>query len=139
MLFRSRAFYNFNLEALPQVEADEHIFICHAIYQQITQIPPLTHPKLTRWIGVSKYACDELERYGKALGKEIKAELCYNPLILEKPDRIVRLISACRLDDKVKGGDRTLKLIKALDNYCEKTGRHYLWTIFTNEIGRAHV
>lgn len=129
-----RAFYNFNLEALPQIEADEHIFICHAIYQEIPQIPPLNHPKLTRWIGVSKYACSELERYGEALGKKIKAELCYNPLTLEKPDKVMRLISACRLDDEVKGGKRTLRLIKALDDYCEKTGKHYLWTIYTNNV-----
>lgn len=128
-----RAFYNFNLEALPQIEAKEHIFVCHAIYQQITQVPPLTHPKINRWIGVSKYACEELKRYGEYLGKEIDAELCYNPLTLEKPDKIVKLISACRLDDKVKGGMRTIKLIKALDKYCEKTGKHYLWHIFTNK------
>ena len=130
--YAERAFYNFNLEALPQIEAKEHIFICHAIYQQITQVPPLTHPKINRWIGVSEYACRELKRYGEYLGKEIEPELCYNPLSLEKPDKVVRLISACRLDDKVKGGDRTLELIAALDKYCHENNRHYLWTIFSN-------
>ena len=44
----------------------------------------------------------------------------------------MRLVSACRLDDKVKGGERTLKLIEALDQYCAKHNRNYLWTIFTN-------
>ena len=127
-----RAFYNFNLDAMPQVEADEHIFICHAIYQQLDFAPPLTNPKLTRFIGVSEYACRELERYGEYQGRKIKAELCYNPLTLEKTRQVVKLISACRLDDKVKGGDRTLRLIEALDDYCERTGRNYLWTIFTN-------
>ena len=127
-----RAFYNFNLNAIEQIEAGEHIFITHAIYQNIKLIPPVNHPKLTRWIGVSKFACSEIEKYAKSLGKNVKAELCYNPLILEKPDKVVRLISACRLDDEVKGGKRTLKLIKALDDYCEKSGKHYLWTIFTN-------
>ncbi|WP_407457193.1 hypothetical protein [Fibrobacter sp.] len=132
--YAERAFYNFNLEALPQIEAKEHIFICHAIYQQIDQVPPLTHPKLTRWIGVSKYACEELKKYGEYLGKEIKPELCYNPISLEKPGKVMRLISACRLDDKVKGGARTLKLIQALDDYCQKTDNHYLWTIYTNTV-----
>ena len=42
------------------------------------------------------------------------------------------MASACRLDDKVKGGERTLKLIKALDKYCEENNRNYIWTIFTN-------
>lgn len=127
-----RAFYNFNLEALPQIEADEHIFVCHAIYQHISQIPPLNHPKLTRWIGVSEYACRELKRYGEALGVNIKPELCYNPLELEPMTRVLRIISACRLDDKVKGGDRTLRLIEALDRYSERSGRNYIWTIYTN-------
>lgn len=132
--YAERAFYNFNLEALPQIEAKEHIFICHAIYQEIKAVPPLNHPKLTRWIGVSKYACEELKKYGEYLGKKIEPELCYNPISLEKPDKVMRLISACRLDDKVKGGARTLKLIKALDKYCDISGKHYLWTIYTNNI-----
>ena len=128
-----RAFYNFNLEALEQIEAKEHIFIAHAIYQEIPQIPPLAETRITRWLGVSKYACDELKRYGESWGIDIKPELCYNPLTLEKPEPVVKIVSACRLDDKVKGGARTLKLIDALDRYCEKTGRNYLWTIFTNK------
>lgn len=128
-----KAFYNFNLEALGQIEAEEHIFIAHAIYQQIPQIPPLAETRITRWFGVSKYACDELKRYGKSWNIDIKPELCYNPLTLEKPQKVVRIVSACRLDDEVKGGKRTLKLIEALDNYCERTGRNYLWTIFTNK------
>jgi hypothetical protein len=30
-----RAFYNFNIDAINQIEAHEHIFVCHAIYQEI--------------------------------------------------------------------------------------------------------
>ena len=62
---------------------------------------------------------------------------CYNPLTLEKQQKVMRLISACRLEDKTKGGDRTLQLIDALDRYCAKTGRHYLWTIYTNNVDFA--
>ena len=127
-----RAFYNYTTEAMPQIEADEHIFVCHAIYQEIAIEPPIAHPEITRWICVSKYALNSLKEYASRMGKNITPELCYNPLTLEKPDKVVRLISACRLNDVVKGGDRTLKLIKALDEYCEETGKHYLWTIFTN-------
>ena len=130
-----RAFYSYTTEIMPQVEADEHIFVCHAIYQKIMMEPPLAHHELTRWICVSKYALESLKKYAKNMGKEITPELSYNPLTLEEPDKVVRLISACRLEDTVKGGKRTLKLIEALDKYCEKTGKHYLWTIFTNTIG----
>ena len=38
------------------------------------------------------------------------------------------------MEDKTKGGLRTLKLIEALDKYCEKNNRHYLWTIFSNSV-----
>ena len=132
--YAERAFYNFNLEALGQIEAKEHIFIAHAIYQQIPQIPPLAEKRITRWIGVSKYACEELKKYGESWGIDIEPELCYNPLTLEEPKKVMHLISACRLDDKVKGGERTLKLVNALDRYCEKTDRNYLWTIYTNNV-----
>ena len=131
--YAKKAFYNYNLEALAQVEADEHIFVCHAIYQQIPLVPPLTYPKLTGYIGVSDYACDELKKYAEYQGKEIEPVRVYNPLTLERPDKVVRLISACRLDDKVKGGERTLKLIEALDEYCEEYGRHYIWFIYSNQ------
>lgn len=128
-----KAFYNFNLEALPQIEAHEHIFICHAIYQKIGFAPPLTNPKLTGFIGVSDYACRELKKYGDYQGVEIAPVKVYNPLTLEKPDKIIKLISACRLDDKVKGGARTIKLIEALDKYSEQHGRHYIWHIYSND------
>lgn len=131
--YARKAFYNFNLDAIAQVEADEHIFVCHAIYQQIPLVPPLTNPKLTGYIGVSDYACEELKRYGEYQGKEIEPVRIYNPLTLEKPDKVVHLISACRLNDKVKGGKRTLKLIEALDEYCKKYNRHYIWHIYSNE------
>lgn len=129
-----RAFYNFNLEAIEQIEAKEHIFIAHAIYQEIPLLPPLAEKRISRWIGVSKYACEELKKYGKEWGIDIEPELCYNPLELEEPKKVVRLISACRLNDKVKGGLRTLKLIEALDDYCEKSGCSYIWSIFTNNV-----
>ena len=130
--YAKKAFYNFNLDAINNVEADEHIFVCHAIYQEIPQVPPLTNPKLTGFFGVSDYASSELKKYGEYQGIEINPKTVYNPLTLEKPDKVYHLISACRLDDKVKGGERTLKLIDALDRYCEKHGTHYLWTIYSN-------
>jgi len=135
--YAQRAFYNFNIDAINQIEADEHIFVCHAIYQELGYRPPIDHPKLSRIIGVSKYAKAEIEKQKEIQNVDKPVELCYNPLTLEKPDKVVRLISACRLDDKVKGGNRTLKLIEALDKYCEKTGRHYLWMLFTNGVSKT--
>ena len=132
--YAKKAFYNFNIDAINQVEADEHIFVCHAIYQELGYQPPINHPKITKIIGVSKYAKSQIELQEQIQKVDKPVEYCYNPLTLEKHDKVVRLISACRLEDKTKGGERTLKLIEALDRYCEKTGHHYLWLLFTNSM-----
>lgn len=129
-----KAFYNFNIEAINQIEAKEHIFVCHAVYEELGYQPPIDHPKLDKIIGVSKYAKAEIEKQKKIQNVDKPVVQCYNPLTLEKPDKVLRIISACRLEDKTKGGVRTTKLIEALDRYCEKTGKHYLWTIFTNSL-----
>lgn len=132
--YAKKAFYNFNVDAIKQVEADEHIFVCHAIYQELGYKPPIDHPKITKIIGVSKYAKEQIELQEKIQNVNKPVEYCYNPLTLEPAKKVMRLISACRLEDRTKGGERTLQLIKALDSYCDKTGNHYIWTIFTNSM-----
>ena len=128
-----KAFFNYNIDMIDDVEADEYIFICHAIYQELGMKPPIDHPKLTKAIGVSEYSSRMLREYAQAIGKELEVVTCYNPLMMEEPKKVIRLISATRLDDKVKGGQRTLKLIRALDDYSLMNDRQYLWTIFTNK------
>ncbi len=129
-----RAFFNFNIDIIDDVESTEnyYAFVSHANWEEVGYKPPINHPKLNHFIGVSKFAARKLEEYGKMLGMNFKAEMCYDPLILEPKEDVKILVSACRLDDEVKGGKRTIKLIEALDKYCEETGRHYLWMIFTN-------
>lgn len=132
--YAERAFYNFNIEAINQIEADEHIFVCHAIYQELGYKPPIDHPKITKLLAVSKYAEKRIREQEKIFGVNKPIVQCYNPLSLEPKEKVMRIVSACRLEDKTKGGNRTLKLIDALDRYCKKSGRHYLWTIFTNRV-----
>lgn len=129
-----RAFFNFNLDAIDDVISTEnyYCFISHANYEELGYKPPIEHPKLTHFIGVSQFATDKLNEYGKKLGVKMKAVKCYDPLTLEEVNKVPILVSACRLDDKVKGGERTIKLIEALDRYCKEHNRHYLWLIFTN-------
>ena len=127
-----KAFFNFNTDMIDDVEAKEYYFISHANYEELGYTPPIKNEKLNNYIGVSKFSANKLNEFGKKIGKEIKTIPCYNPLTLEPKEKVMHLVSACRLDDKVKGGERTLKLIEALDRYCEKMGRHYLWIIFTN-------
>ena len=127
-----KAFFNFNIDMIDQIEAEEYIFVSHANYEEIGYKPPIEHPKLTGFVGVSQFAADKLDEYAVKLGLNIKAKKCYNPLTLEPKQKVPIIVSACRLDDEVKGGNRTLKLIDALDRYCEKNNRQYLWLIFTN-------
>lgn len=130
-----KAFYNFNIEAIEQIVAKEHIFICHAVYQELTFEPPINHPKLTAILAVSKYAESRIKKQEEDFGVDLPIIQCYNPIKLEKPNKVLKIVSACRLDDKTKGGNRTRMLIDALDRYCAATGKHYLWTIFTNNVG----
>lgn len=122
---------------IDDIEAEEYYFVSHANYEELHRvhggyIPPIDNPKLTHYIGVSQFATDKLEEYRKKIGKDIKTIKCYNPLTLEPKQKLIHLVSACRLDDVVKGGGRTLELIEALDRYCVENNRNYIWTIFTN-------
>lgn len=127
-----KAFYNFSIGMIEDVEAKEHIFISHAIYQEIGEIPPITHPKITKIIGVSQYACDMINKLAEELGVKIKAEKCYNPYTPETVKKPKIILTACRLNDKVKGGERTTRLIEALDKYCKENNENYLFLIFSN-------
>ena len=133
----TKAFFNFDLDMINDVDADEYYFVSHANYEELHRvhgghIPPIKNEKLTHYIGVSQFASDKLDEYAEKIKSPIRTQRCYNPLTLEPKEKVVHLVSAGRLDDEVKGGGRTLELIQALDRYCEKTGRHYIWTIFTN-------
>lgn len=127
-----RAFFNFNLDMINEIEAEEYYFVSHANYEELGYKPPIENSKLTNFVGVSKFSATKLDEYGLKLGKNIHTIPCYNPLTLEEPKKVPILVSACRLNDKVKGGQRTVQLINALDNYCRRYGRNYLWLIFTN-------
>lgn len=134
-----RAFFNFNIDIIDDVEADEYYFVSHANYEELGYKPPIENHKLTHYIGVSHFSAIKLDEWGKKLGKSIKTISCYNPLTLEPKEKVMHLVSAARIDDKVKGGKRMQRLIEALDHYCEKTGRHYIWHIFSNPKAKVKI
>lgn len=132
-----KAFFNFNTDMIDEIEAEEYYFVSHANYEELHRvhggyIPPINSPKLTHYIGVSQFATDKLNEYAEKIDSKIKAKRCYNPLTLEPKEKVMIFVSAARLDDKVKGGTRIQKMIEACDRYCNETGRHYLWLIFSN-------
>lgn len=121
-----RAFFNFNLEIIDNVKAEEYIQIIHGDYKAMGIVPP-THEKITKYIGVSKNSC---ESFKEVTGKDI--ELVYNPIEVEKPNKVLRLISATRLT-KEKG----LSRIEKLAHLMEEAKIPYIWEIFTDDTGLA--
>ena len=87
-------------------------------------IKPNTHPKLTKYLGVSKQVC---KTYKEVTGFD--TELVYNPIEIDKPKKVLNLISATRLSAE-KGKNR----MKKLANILNEAGIPYLWLIFTDDI-----
>ena len=122
-----RAFFNYGIDIIDKVEAEDYCFVIHADYEdqmkrgQLYRIPE--HPKLNKYIAVSERAA---AGFRKVTGK--KVEVCYNPFTPDKPQKVWHLISATRLS-KEKGKDRMIALAKKLD----EAGIRYIWTIFTND------
>ena len=115
-------FTTYNMDCIDNIDADEYIGVIHTDYS-LKDEKPVTYPKITKYIAVSKSAC---EAFTKVTG--ISCELCYNPIMLDKPKRVLNLISATRLT-KEKGKDRMKKFAKLL----EKNNIPYIWIIFTND------
>lgn len=117
-----KAFFNYNLEIIDNVEAEEYIQIIHADYKAMkAYFKP--DPKITRYIGVSKTAC---KSFKELTGIDI--ELAYNPYVKADPNKALILISATRLTNE-KGKSRIDKLAKIFDAY----GVPYIWFVFTND------
>lgn len=114
-----RAFYNYNTDIIDHVDAKEHIQIIHAMHR----FPLTLDDRITKFIGVSQSVCD---RFHELTGKEI--ELVYNPFVVQKPKKILNLISATRLSQE-KGRKRMVQFAKIL----EDKGIMYNWQIFTND------
>ena len=118
-----KAFFNYNLKPIENIQAERCYEIIHANYKDLG-ISPNVHPKINEYIGVSQSVCDA---FTEMTG--LPCTLCYNPITIEKPKKVLYLISATRLT-REKGKDRILKLAKALDD----AEIPYIWTIFTNDI-----
>lgn len=119
----------FNTEIVDNVKAKRKIFVAHGDYKDMIKRGQLSKDalknldKFDEFLGVSQLVCDSFK---EMFGKETK--LCYNPVELNKPKKVLHLISATRLT-KEKGKDRIIKLGEMLNN----AGIPYIWTIFTND------
>lgn len=120
-----KAFFNYTTDIINNVEAKEYIQIIHTNYiEQKLYFTP--NPKIQKYIGVSKVVCDSFKKY-----TGLDCELCYNPIVIDKPKKVLNLISATRLTAE-KGKDRIIKFAKILD----QNNIPYLWTIFTDDVNK---
>ena len=103
-------------------EADYIIQITHADYKAQNLAPNLD-PRINEHYGVSKAV---VKTYEEISGLETK--VCYNPLTIDKPKKVLKLISATRLT-KEKGKDRMI----ILANELTKRNIPFLWLVFTND------
>lgn len=116
-------FMNYDISIIDNVEAEEYIEIIHCVFSH-NENKPHTHPKITKYYAVGQEACESF----KLITGE-KCEVLHNPLQIDKPRKILRLISATRLaSDKGKIVERMQKLCNMLDT----AEIPYEWKVFTN-------
>lgn len=120
----------FNREIIPFIKADRISMVLHGDYLDMVKRKQLTmsalpiDERIDRYIGVSAHVCDSWKEL-----TGIDAQLCYNPNLPVKQNRVVRLCSAQRLT-REKGGQRIRKLANALEQLL--TDDKWVWDIFTD-------
>lgn len=117
-----KAFFNYSIDIIDNVEAEECIQIIHAMYKT-NKIKPKLNDKITKYFAVSEIAAKEWEEL-----TGIKAKVVRNPLQMLETKPVLLLVSATRLTEE-KGKDR----IEKLGNMLNEKGIEYLWLIFTND------
>lgn len=117
-----KAFFNFNLDIIDNVTAKEYIQILHGDYIKLG-IRLQAHPKINKYLAVS-----EVAKKGFEENTGIAADVVYNPMAVEKPKKMLNLISATRLTYE-KGKERMVKLAKIF----EENDIPYQWLVFTDD------
>ena len=115
-------FCNLDVSVLGDVDADDYYQIIHADYK-VYKIKFHPHPDVNHYLGVSENTC---KVFKEVSGEDI--DLCYNPIVVDKPRKILHLITASRMTWE-KGRARIEALARALD----EANIPFLWTIFTDD------
>lgn len=126
-----RIFFNYGYSIIDNVDAEEYAQVIHTDYlnQNVAFVP---HPKVTRYIAPTKVAAEHF-----TLKFKLPCEVISNPIEVDKPRKVLKLISATRLTSE-KGKPRMEKLINILDN----ANIPFIWEIFTddkNEIDHPNI
>ena len=122
-----RSFFNYAVDIIDNVEAEEYIQIIHADFKsEILKNSSITpSDKITKYYAVSE---NNAKSYKELTGKD-NVEVLYNPITIEEDvPRIMTLVSAQRLTSE-KGGKRLEQVAKLLD----KSNISYIWHVFSND------
>ena len=110
---------------IDNIDAEEYIMVIHTNFEVFEKKIKI-HPKITRYIAVSKESAKAFENI-----TGIKPEVIYNPISLNKPRKVLKLISATRLT-KEKG----INEMEYLANLIEKENIPYIWLCLTDKESR---
>lgn len=118
-----KVFFNYRPSIIDKIEAEEYIQVVHANYKAQNKPAPITK-KIDKYIGVSNDVC---QAFKELSNKNI--ELCYNPVCIDNPEKVLMLVSATRLTQ-----EKGLNEMKRLAEILDKKQIKYLWLIFTNNL-----
>lgn len=123
-----KLFCCFNREILDQASWEKSHLVLHGDYLDMVRRGQLTEqslpidPRIDEYLGVTQLVCDSwFELTG------IKATFVGEPVVLDKVDKPLMLVSATRLTPE-KGWNRMVTLAKKMD----ECGVNYQWFIYTN-------
>lgn len=108
--------------------AKEHYLINHVCYGDSENTEVFELPEFDKVFAVSDFCAESCK---KRMTDEIFT--LYNPVEIEKPKKVVRLVTACRWS-KDKGSEQMLKFAEMLEN----EGISFIWYIFTDEEPEEH-
>lgn len=118
-----RAFLTYDWDAADYIHAEEYIMMIHGDYKALGITPP-KYPQITGYLGVSEQVC---RSFRELCSRPI--ELAYNPLVVQKPRKMLNLITTSRLTQE-KGRWRMIHLAEML----EEAKIPFTWTVFTDDI-----
>lgn len=121
-----KAFFNINHDIISYVEADEYYQIIHADYKAY-KLNYVKTPDINKFIAVSKNS----EKTFREISGEQDVQMSYNPIVVDKPKRMLRLISPTRMTWE-KGMGR----MRILAELLEANDIPYTWEVFTSDRDR---
>lgn len=114
---------NYDISFLETIKAKKTVHVIHADFKR-QGITPIISEKIDEYLAVSKVAAAS---WTELTGKPCR--VLENPLSIEEPRKVLRLISATRLTPE-KGRDRMEKLAAIFQD----ANVPFLWTVFTDAI-----